>query len=407
MPSPSDPASPSALPVVLLGGGVSTLGAQRTLGRAGHTAYVAGQLQAMNRRTRWHRELPDPHPREPDELPAWLDRLSLDRAVLLPCSDDWALAVASLDPERRERFPASVPTPDTIRTLVDKARFAETVMELGTPHPWTRLVDGPADVDDVPPSRLANLFLKPRDSQSFMRDFGVKALHLASAEEARERIAEVTAQGHRIILQEYLPGPPSYHYFIDGFIDRTGAVKALFARQRLRMYPPSFGNSTCMRSVPVAEVQPAADSLVHLLTSLGYRGMFSAEFKLDPRDARYKLLEVNARAWWYVEFAAQCGVDVCEMAWRDAQELPVSEVGTYRLRRAMVYPYTDYFACRMQRGDGRLSLWGWATSWAGALQPIFHPLDPWPSVAGATGILGGWLRRRVARLIPGRASTRG
>jgi predicted ATP-grasp superfamily ATP-dependent carboligase len=369
--------------------------------------YVAGQLQDMNRRTRWHRELPGPHPEAPADLPGWLDGLPLERAVLLPCSDEWALAVASLDDERRSRFPASVSSPETIGILVDKARSARTLTELGVPHPWSLLVDAPEDLDDVDPARLSNLFLKPRDSQTFMRDYGVKAFRLATAEEARRRIAEVTGRGHRIILQEYLPGPPSYHYFIDGFIDRNGAVRALFARQRLRMYPPSFGNSTFMRTVPVSEVQPAADSLVHLLGSLGYRGMFSAEFKLDPRDVRYKLLEVNARAWWYVEFAARCGVDVCEMAWLDAQELPVPEIGSYRLGQAMVYPYRDYFACRRQRREGRLSLWGWAASWVGALQPIFHPGDPWPSVAGASGILGGWLRRRVLRAVLGGSSSQG
>jgi len=46
--------------------------------------------------------------------------------------------------------------------------------------------------------------------------------------------------------------------------------------------------------------------------------VFSAEFKFDERDGLFKILEVNARPWWYVDFAARCGVDVCRMAYRDA-----------------------------------------------------------------------------------------
>ena len=34
--------------------------------------------------------------------------------------------------------------------------------------------------------------------------------------------------------------------------------------------------------------------------------------------AEFKILEINARPWWYVELASRCGVDVCTMSYRDA-----------------------------------------------------------------------------------------
>ena len=61
-----------------------------------------------------------------------------------------------------------------------------------------------------------------------------------------------------------------------------------------------------------------------LLARVNYRGIFSAEFKRDARDGQYRILEVNTRAWTYVEFASRCGVNVCEMAWQDALGLPVT-----------------------------------------------------------------------------------
>ena len=103
------------------------------------------------------------------------------------------------------------------------------------------------------------------------------------------------------VFQEYVAGPMDAHYFIDGFVDRLGEVKAFFARRRLLMYPVDFGNSTLMVSVPLGEVAPALESLRVLFSDLGYRGIFNAEFKRDERDGLFKLLEVNVRPWWFVE----------------------------------------------------------------------------------------------------------
>lgn len=394
-----DVTSPEGLPVILLGAGITALGAQRTLSRKGFKTFLAGGSAEVNQRSRWYREIPGLEPGDGDALPSWLESLELDGAVLIPCSDSWARAVATLEPSLRERFPSSISPAATLDVLVDKAGFCHVVEELDVPHPWTRVVDGPAELDGLDVTALHSIFLKPRDSQSFMQDFGVKAFRVDSAEDARHRLESIMERGHGLVVQEYLPGPPSYHYFIDGFIDRTGGVRAVFARQRLRMYPPFFGNSTFMRSIPVAEVQPAVDSLTRLLGALDYRGLFSAEFKLDPRDGRYKILEVNARAWWYVEFAARCGVDVLEMSYRDALGLAVPEVQSYQVGRTLSYPYSDFYACLDERREGRLGLLAWGGSWLRSMQPVFHPLDPWPALAGAGQVLGSWLARRLAALV--------
>ena len=117
-----------------------------------------------------------------------------------------------------------------------------------------------------------------------------------------------------VVLQEYIPGSFTEHYFVDGYVDRAGQIKALFARRRLRIYPPDFGNSTAMVSVALARSAQAVDSVRRVLGAVGYHGIFSAEFKRDPRDGQFKLLEVNTRPWWFIDFAVRCGVDVCR--WR-------------------------------------------------------------------------------------------
>jgi predicted ATP-grasp superfamily ATP-dependent carboligase len=122
------------------------------------------------------------------------------------------------------------------------------------------------------------------------------------------------------------------------------------------------------------------ESLDLLLAHLSYRGVFEAEFKYDARDGQFKLLEVNARPWYFIGFAADCGVDFCAMAYRDALGLPVEPVSTYALGRHCVVG-SDRFACWALFRRGQLSAGAWLRSWLGARQMLFAWDDPVPGVA--------------------------
>ena len=225
--------------------------------------------------------------------------------------------------------------------------------------------------------------MKTRHSQAFARTFGCKALLFRDQDEALARWRNAQEAGFEMVLQEYIPGPPTAHYFLDGFVDRAGEIRARFARRRLRMDPPDFGNSTAMISVPLEEVSGATKSLDRLLTAVGYRGIFSAEFKRDERDGKFKILEVNTRAWWYVEFATNCGVNVCGMACRDARGLPVESVMSYDVGARCVYPYHDWGARKHLSKEARPSLRTLLGFWVGATQPIFRWDDPLPALTSA------------------------
>jgi predicted ATP-grasp superfamily ATP-dependent carboligase len=163
------------------------------------------------------------------------------------------------------------------------------------------------------------------------------------------------------------------------------------------MFPPDFGNSSAMVSLPLAEARPAIDSLARLLEHLAYRGVFSAEFKWDARDNRFKLLEVNPRAWWYVEYAAWCGVNVVRLAWLDALDQPVPDVTSYRVGRRCVYPSYDGPARRAMPRDQRPSRLALYRSWIGARQPVFQLADPLPWAGEFLARAAGAIRRRVRR----------
>ena len=379
--------------VLALGSGITLLGVLRALSRSSVRVLALPDADRATRRSRWYRS-----------APAKLSGLGAERlaerlealkpgTVLIPCSDFWARTIAALPPEVQARYPASIAPLSALETLVDKSRFRDTLERLGLPHPTTRVITAVADLDDVPDTIFQSSFLKPAHSQQFFARFGVKAFRITDKAGAQARLEECTANGLEMMLQEYIPGPPSNHYFIDGFIDRGGVVRALFARRRLRMSPPDFGNSTFQVSVALSETGDAAETLKTLLADIGYRGIFSAEFKRDARDGEFNLIEVNARPWWYVDFAARCGVNVCEMAIRDALGKPVESLSGYAVGRRCVFPYYDLQAVRDERAAGRLGVLGWASSWLGPYQPVFRWSDPLPAIGEVAAILGDRIRR--------------
>ena len=378
---PSQAGGPSDVPVIVLGPGLTALGVQRSLARVGVETFLVDDTNSMARWSRWARNRVIEHPesRDPEPLQALLERLPVERAVLIACSDKWAAAVAGLPESIRERFVTSMPPQEAVQLLGDKALFAGALQRLDIAHPWTRVVTTEEDLDGVPDERWPSIFLKPADSPSFSQLFGVKAFSVTDRADAAERLRQMQEAGIGAVAQEYIPGPPDLHSFIDGFVDRFGRVRALLSRRRIRMYPPDYGNSTVVETVPLDTVSEAVESLKVLFADIAYRGIFSAEFKHDPRDGHFRLLEVNVRPWWLVEFATLCGVNVCELSYQDALELPTPERFSFPIgARYMMMP-TDFFAYLHRRRTGDVTFRSWWNGIWGANDAVFRWNDPLPA----------------------------
>lgn len=374
-----------SIPVLILGTGVTVLGVMRCLGRKRIPLYCLSEGLESEARSRWCRRLSQ-RIREfatISDLEQFLEAIPIEQAVLIGCSDHWVVESARLGARLRKRFRVCSRDSQVVGRFVNKGAFAELVKTVNVPHPFTEIVGTEQDVIGLLKQSAGQLFLKPADSQRFHAAFGVKALRFDDMEGTLSSFRRAREAGLDMLVQEYIPGPPDHHYFVDGYVDRTHRLHASFARRRLRMFPPDFGNSTCMISVPLGDVAGAVGSIEKLFEATGYCGIFSAEFKLDERDGQFKILEVNCRPWWYIQFAAECGVDVMEMAYRDALEIPLQMVGAYKIGARLVFHYYDRHALRDMRRRGQPILKEFACSWVRAKTPVFSWDDPLPAVSDA------------------------
>jgi predicted ATP-grasp superfamily ATP-dependent carboligase len=387
------------VPVIVLGRGPTALGIVRCLRLSDIDCYVACKPGDQVTRSRWYR----PTPGTPWDGTlgaaglAALRAMPLDEAVVIPGADDAALWLADIpDSDLGKRFKVSTSSRRTLEILQDKVRFADFLRATSIPHPRTFHVESASDLDAIPFEELDRVFIKPANSQKFSDVTGAKGVWASSRAGLERAFDDLHGQGFKLMVQEYVPGPASEHYFVDGFRDRNGSITGLFARRRLRMHPADFGNSSYCIGIPLADVPAPIESMQALLSALDYRGVFSAEFKRDPRDGSFRILEVNTRAWTYVEFAGRCGVNVCEMAYRDALDEPVPRAtADYRAGAGCVNFYRDICAVFGKGSDAALVkvLPQWATGY-------FHTFrfdDPAPGWFAVRRIVTGYFRRRFGQ----------
>lgn len=128
------------------------------------------------------------------------------------------------------------------------------------------------------------------------------------------------------LIQEYIPNGGAYG--VGALFNSNSEPRAAFVYKRLREYPVTGGPSTLRESVRNDEIKEIALSL---LKSLKWVGVAMVEFRLDPRDNRPKLMEINPRLWGSLQLAILSGVDFPYLLYRMAMDGDVEPAWDYKL----------------------------------------------------------------------------
>ena len=184
---------------------------------------------------------------------------------------------------------------ETMRRLHDKRAQMEAAWRVGVDTPKTVFVDSAEDLERGAEEIGFPCIFKPVESLAFKTRFRRHVLEIGSADELREVYAKVDDCG-TLMLQDIVPGGDEELYTLGSYLDAQSRPLAQFTGHKLRQHPPRFGHVSMAVSKWVPELAEAGLRLLH---ELGYHGVSQVEFKRDPRDGRYRLMEVNARHWMW------------------------------------------------------------------------------------------------------------
>lgn len=386
--------------VVVTGGGTAnSLGVVRSFGRRGiPVVYLDSEPYSMVRYSRYARHrLPCPSPSESESqfiaaLLAFGSQVG-HRMVIIPTSDSAVLSLAKHRSDLERFYYLPMPSFETVNKLVNKKLFYQTLAEMEFPHPKTYFPHSLSELRSMGHDMAYPYIVKPAFSHDFQAEFREKCFVVNSAHDLDQAVRRLEHKDLEVMLQEVIPGKRVFTYL--AYLNKSSEPLAVCGWEKIRNYPPDFGNGTFCESTWNS---PAVEMGLRFLQSIGYHGFAGPEFKIDPRDGEYKMLEVNARTTLANSLADACGADIEYVAYLDAMGYEIPQAPAPRSGVRWVDDYVDFISFLVHLKRRQLGIREiWDTLKPGKVHSVLAWDDPAPFVALGVGMGFKALRRLPSR----------
>jgi D-aspartate ligase len=369
---------------VVLGGDYQGLGIVRSLGKHGVPTCVVDDEHSIARFSRYTtRFVKLPNLRDGDVTVSSLldlgERLKLHGWVLFPTRDEHVAAFSRRRSDLCKIFRVPTPDWDRVQWACDKRNTYRLANDLGIPIPRTATLDSAdklVELDQYDPP----FAIKPAIKENFIYATKAKAWCANNHLELRRLFQKASEliQPNEAMIQEVIPGGGTQQYSYCAFFANGRAIGKMVARRR-RQHPLQFGRaSTYVETIDAPLVEEYSE---RFLRAIDYYGLVELEYKLDPRDSQFKLLDFNARTWGYHSLGLRAGVDFSYMLYADQIGLPVDPceasagIGWVRLT-------TDLPAAFMAWRGGDLRLKDYIESLINCnVEAVYSVNDPLPGIA--------------------------
>ena len=297
--------------------------------------------------------------------------------ALIP-TDDYAVYLASFYHDLlSKQYRVTVPPWEKLQWACDKRQLHKLAQNLGIDQPWTRCIPAKEELADLdcpfPVILKPAIRLKPTSLSI------PKAWRADNHQELLARLAEAASfiPPENLIIQEMIPGGGEAQ-FSYAALCKDGLPLASITARRLRQYPKDFGQfSTFVETVDEPQLAAAAG---RLLSAARFSGLAEVEFKKDPRDGRFKILDVNPRVWGWHTLSVRAGVDFSYLLWLLTKGAPVPILQA-RAGERWIHGSADFRVALDEILNGGFSLASYLRSVRGPKESaIFAWDDPLPGL---------------------------
>lgn len=357
---------PEKIGAVITRGDFQALGVLRTLARKEIPVIILDSDHCISRYSKFKKRFfKSPHPSETESYLNFLldlaKRHEIHGWVIFPNCDD-AVHVLSRHKKTLEQF-YRIPTSswEVIQNVYIKSKTYQVAEKHNIPIPKTYY---PKNREELMQLELQfPVVIKPSIRPHFYNKAKIKAVRIDNRKELIETYQWVCAiiDPSEVLVQDFIPGGPNNLYSFCPFFKNGKSVTSITAR-RLRQHPMDFGKaSTFTELVDIPELQDTSEKFLNLI---GYYGIAEVEFMKDPRDGKYKLLEVNPRIWGWHTLAVAAGVDLPYLLYLDmigekiTIQLPSNHTKWVRLATDIPTVFTEIMRGNMKIADYIVSMKG-------------------------------------------------
>ena len=310
------------IPVVLDGGWINSLGIVRSLAELGlKSVVIHSRPDGVGLASRYAVGLTAPSPwDDPEGLISRLVAVGqrLPRPGILLITDDTYLMTLARGRERlAPYFRFTFPDAETLAFMMDKQNQYEAALRLGVPVPRSLQVCCGQTGAEWPQEAFPAL-VKGLSGKQFFHVFGKQTI-VVKDRAALEAVLSQCA-GLDALVQELIPGGDDELYTLGCYVSPDPEKEpVVFTGRKLIQIPPFSGTCSVGESLACDEIIPYG---VDLLRAFHFHGIAQVEFKRDPRDGQYKLIEINGRFWKWHALGVPCGVNIAAAAYLDMAGLP-------------------------------------------------------------------------------------
>jgi len=314
------------------------------------------------------------------------------KMILFPVMD----ALVSYLSQHRNELPSNVilpfPSHNIIKLLMDKSLFKEFAEQHRFPIPKTLVVKNYEEVEKAIECLQFPVILKTK-VKMYIKGIA-KAYILKNKNELISLYKEISPFCKTYILQEFIPGGDDQVYFCMQYISQEGKLLASFTGRKIRQWRPLCGGT--------ATCEPAYAPELHELTyeifkKANFGGIGSIEYKKDPRDGKYYIIEPTVSRVDYQEGVAIAnGVNIPYIAYCDILGLPVKPVIKNGGNKAWMCVTADRLVAEyyIKRGELTKAKWLWSLRKVRAFD-LFDLRDLNPTICALKNKIKNKLRRLI------------
>lgn len=185
------------------------------------------------------------------------------------------------------------------------------------PYPKTLDISTLKGLNNLAKTIKFPVLFKP-NKRSDMTTSVFRSLYLKNNEEFQSKkhiIEKYLTKGISFLASEYIPGDDTNIYAYVGYRSKKGEILNEWIGKKLTQFPDKFGVfSSASNEAPEIVIEQGRT----LLNEMNIFGIAEPEFKLDHRDGKYKLMEINLRSMMWHRLGSLCNVNLHYTQLKDA-----------------------------------------------------------------------------------------
>lgn len=297
-------------PAIVLGTHTMGLGVIRALGSMGIPIiaiyYDSKDMGYVSRYVKESVRAPDPEKFADQFLELVILTASrFDSSLVFPVSDE-TMELVSRNKNVLDEYCTTACTEWKITHQFINKKYTYALADaIGVPAPITIVPKSLEDVEKYGQTIEYPCLVKPTLSHYYYKKFNKKMVRVNNIDQMIGAYRQASDVGLEVMLQEIIPGDDALGVNYNSYFWKNQPLVE-FTAQQVRNAPPIFGSPCVAVSKNIPEViEPGRK----ILRAMGFYGYSCTEFKKDPRDGVYKLMEVNGRHNLSTLLAVECGIN--------------------------------------------------------------------------------------------------